>query len=43
MSAAKRAPKLTAEQRRRVREMMQDEGATHAEAVAWVLAFGVAS
>lgn len=32
--------KLTAEQRKRVREMMTDEGATRAEAVAWVLTFG---
>lgn len=31
--------KLTAEQRKRVREMMTDEGASRAEAVAWVLAF----
>jgi hypothetical protein len=30
---------LTAEQRQRVREMVEDEGATRAEAVAWVLAF----
>lgn len=33
------APKLTAEQRRRVRELMADEGESRASAVAWVLAF----
>jgi hypothetical protein len=33
------APKLTAVQRRHVRAMMEDEGATRAEAVAWVRAF----
>ncbi len=33
------APKLTAAQRKRVRELMVDEGQTRAEAVAWVLAF----
>jgi hypothetical protein len=32
--------KLTAEQRKRVRELMQDEGYTRTEAVAWVLTFG---
>lgn len=31
--------KLTAAQKRRVRELMEDEGHTRAEAVAWVLAF----
>ncbi len=31
--------KLTSAQRKRVREMMTDEGQTRAEAVAWVLAF----
>ena len=31
--------KLTAAQKRRVRELMEDEGQTRAEAVAWVLAF----
>lgn len=35
----KTKPKLTKEQRRRVRELMQDEGNTRAEAVAWVLHF----
>jgi hypothetical protein len=34
-----RGVRLTAEQRQRVREMVEDEGATRAEAVAWVLAF----
>ena len=33
------APKLNAHQKRRVRELMEDEGNTRAEAVAWVLAF----
>lgn len=37
--AKKSAPKLTAEQRRRVRELMTDEGESRASAVAWVLAF----
>lgn len=32
-------PKLTAKQRRRVRELVEDEGETRASAVAWVLAF----
>jgi hypothetical protein len=32
-------PKLTAEQRRRVRELIEDEGNTRAEAVAYVLMF----
>lgn len=32
-------PKLTATQRRRVRELVEDEGETRASAVAWVLAF----
>ncbi len=36
-------PKLTVEQRKRVRELMVDGGYTRAEAVAWVLAFGVTS
>lgn len=31
--------KLTAEQKRRVRSLMVDEGNTRAEAVAWALAF----
>ena len=31
--------RLTAEQRRRVRELVDDEGETRASAVAWVLAF----
>jgi len=35
----KRAPKLTADQKRRVRELMEDEGETRASAVAYVLAF----
>lgn len=35
----KPAPKLTAEQRRKVKEKVVDEGCTRAEAVAWVLAF----
>lgn len=36
---SKSRPKLTAEQKRRVRELMVDEGETRAAAVAWVLAF----
>lgn len=40
-ASKKPAAKLTPEQSRRVREMIADEGATRAEAVAWVLAFGV--
>jgi len=32
-------PKLTPEQRRRVRELIEDEGETRASATAWVLAF----
>lgn len=32
-------PKLTASQRRRVRELVDDEGYTRAEARAWVAAF----
>lgn len=32
------APKLTTYQRARVRSMIEDEGATRAEAIAWVLA-----
>ena len=38
-SAAHRSisPRLTAAQRRRVRELMEDEGETRASAVAWVL------
>lgn len=31
--------KLTAEEARRVRELIEDEGQTRAEATAWVLAF----
>lgn len=38
-STKKSASKLTAEQRRKVREMVVDEGCTRAEAVAWVMAF----
>lgn len=34
----KTRPTLTPAQRRRVRELMEDEGHTRAEAVAWVLA-----
>lgn len=37
------APRLTAAQRAAVRSLMEDEGQTRAEAVAWVLAFGVQS
>ena len=32
-------PALTKAQRRRVRELIEDEGHTRAEALAWVLAF----
>lgn len=32
-------PSLTKAQRRRVRELIEDEGHTRAEALAWVLAF----
>jgi hypothetical protein len=38
MSPAQK-PKLTAAQRKRVRELVEDEGHTRAEAIAWVLAF----
>lgn len=31
------APKLTAAQRRRVRELVEDEGETRGSAIAWVL------
>lgn len=41
-TAKKPAPKLTAEQKRRVRSLMEDEGQTRAEATAWVLAFETA-
>lgn len=39
MSAAK--VQLTREQRAKVRSLMEDEGWSRAEAVAWVLRFGV--
>lgn len=35
--------KLSPEQRRRVRELMIDEGQSRAEAVAWIVAFEPAS
>jgi len=35
----RRGPQLSREQRARVRSMIEDEGQTRAEAVAWVLAF----
>ena len=35
--------KLTAEQRRQVRSLVEDSGYPRAEAVAWVLHFGGAS
>lgn len=41
--SARKAPKLTAEQRRLVKALMQDEGESRAAAVAWVLAMEVAS
>lgn len=34
----KPAPKLTKDQRLRIKELMEDEGSSRAEAVAWVLA-----
>lgn len=37
-AARKPAPKLTADQRKRVRELMEDEGESRVSAVAWVLA-----
>jgi hypothetical protein len=37
--ATKSRPKLTREQSARVRELVEDEGNTRAEAIAWVLAF----
>lgn len=36
-------PKLTAEERRAVRELVEDSGYTRAEAIAWVTHFGVRS
>lgn len=39
MTTKQPKPKLTAEQKRRVRELMVDEGETRAAATAWVLAF----
>lgn len=39
MTTKQPKPKLTAEQKRRVRELMIDEGETRAAATAWVLAF----
>lgn len=36
-------PRLTAAQRRRVRELMEDEGESRASAVAWVLNMGAGS
>jgi hypothetical protein len=38
-STGKQARKLTTEQKRRVRELMVDEGESRASAIAWVLAF----
>jgi len=37
--AKQAGPKLTAEQKRKVKSLIEDEGQTRAEAVAWVLAF----
>jgi len=43
--AARKAstPRLTAAQRRRVRELVEDEGESRASAIAWVLAMEPAS
>lgn len=38
-----KAPKLTKDERAKVRSMIEDEGATRAEALAWVTHFGAAS
>lgn len=40
---SRKAPKLTADQKKEVRSLIDDEGYTRTEAVAWVTHFPVAS